>query len=93
MLPNAKEKHLELKSNIEKTIIVYADKERLKQVLINIIGNAIKYTERGSIITTLIIQNNRALIKVKDTGIGMSSEEQKRIFEKSYTGFNILGFG
>lgn len=64
--------------------LVLADPERLKQVLINLIGNAIKYTEKGSVKITTELKNDKLEIKVADTGIGISSEEQKRLFEKFY---------
>lgn len=64
--------------------LVLADPERLKQVLINLIGNAIKYTEKGSVKITTELKSDKLEIKVADTGIGISSEEQKRLFEKFY---------
>ena len=61
---------------------ISADPERLKQALINLIGNSIKYTEKGSVKITTEIINNKMEIKIVDTGIGMSAEEQKHLFEK-----------
>lgn len=63
---------------------VSADPERLKQVLINLIGNSIKYTEKGSVKITTKVKNDFVEIKIADTGIGMSAEEQKHLFEKFY---------
>ncbi|MFZ2970643.1 MAG: HAMP domain-containing sensor histidine kinase [Minisyncoccia bacterium] len=65
--------------------MIECDPDRLKQVLVNLVGNSIKYTEKGSItVSTEINKDNKLEIKVKDTGIGMSAEEQKRLFEKFY---------
>ena len=74
----------------EQPIIVQADPAKLKQVFLNVIGNAIKFTEKGSITinTTLeAIPNKQSnnnnywvLVKIKDTGIGVSIEEQKKLF-------------
>ncbi len=64
--------------------LILADAERLKQVLINLIGNAIKYTEKGSVKVSVRAKNNKVEIKIVDTGIGMSQEEQKHLFEKFY---------
>lgn len=74
----------------EQPIIVQADPAKLKQVFLNVVGNAIKFTEKGSITinTTLEAipnkQNNNnnywVLVKIKDTGIGVSIEEQKKLF-------------
>jgi len=60
------------------------DPDRLKQILINIIGNSIKYTEKGMIEVITEEKNKKLFIKIKDTGIGMSSEAQKRLFQKFY---------
>ncbi|NOQ68279.1 hypothetical protein GQ568_02460 [Patescibacteria group bacterium] len=73
---------LEYKEPKEKLPLVLADPERLKQALINLIGNSIKYTEKGSIEVTTKIENDKLEIKIADTGIGMSAEEQKHLFEK-----------
>jgi two-component system phosphate regulon sensor histidine kinase PhoR len=80
----ADEKKLSLKHKKpkEKLPLVLADPERLKQALINLIGNSIKYTEKGSIEITTKIENDKLEIKIADTGIGMSAEEQKHLFEK-----------
>lgn len=69
----------------QKLPMIECDPERLKQVLVNLVGNSIKYTEKGGVtVSTEINKDNKLEIKVKDTGIGMSSEEQKRLFEKFY---------
>lgn len=65
--------------------MIECDPDRLKQILVNLVGNSIKYTEKGSVtVSTEINKDNKLEIKVKDTGIGMSAEEQKRLFEKFY---------
>lgn len=75
---------LEYEQPSEKLPLVWSDPERLKQVLINLIGNSIKYTEKGSIKITTQVKNNKMEIKISDTGIGMSAEEQEHLFEKFY---------
>tara|TARA_Y100000310_G_scaffold327251_1_gene393299 strand:- start:2908 stop:3819 length:912 start_codon:yes stop_codon:yes gene_type:complete len=60
------------------------DVDKLKQILINIVGNAIKYTEKGSVDVSLQVVNNKVAIEVKDTGIGMSPENQQKLFEKFF---------
>jgi len=82
----------------EKLPIVSADPERLKQALINLIGNSIKYTEKGSVKITTKAEGDKLEIKIADTGIGMSAEEQKHLFEKFYRAQNektkkIIGTG
>ncbi len=73
---------LEYEKPKEKLPLVLADPERLKQALINLIGNSVKYTEKGSIKVTTKMGNGKMEIKIADTGIGMSADEQKHLFEK-----------
>lgn len=77
---------LEYKPHTDKLPLIKIDKDRFKQVLINLIGNAIKYTEKGSveIITEEKDKGKMLEIKVKDTGMGMSAKAQERLFEKFY---------
>jgi len=65
-------------------VIIRADKDRLKQVLINLIGNAVKYTLKGSIDVSVKTKGKELLITVADTGIGMSAESQANLFQKFY---------
>ncbi|HEX6564507.1 MAG TPA: ATP-binding protein [Chthoniobacterales bacterium] len=63
-------------------IFVYGDMTRLKQVISNILQNAIKYNSRhGQIWLTFTRQDHEAVIKVKDTGVGISAAMLDRIFE------------
>jgi len=80
-------------------IIVQADREKIAQVMHNLIGNAIKYSTSGTTITTNVATNDNFLtINVKDQGKGISAADQPRIFERYYrvkeTGKGrIAGFG
>jgi len=83
----AKEKGLVIsfdKSDIKTEQIILADTSRLKQVFVNFIGNAVKYTKSGEVKVRLYAENNRLYVRVSDTGIGMSAEEKERLFEKFY---------
>jgi signal transduction histidine kinase/DNA-binding NarL/FixJ family response regulator len=60
---------------------VRTDEKRLRQILINLLSNAIKYTEQGGATLTVRYRSQMALIEVKDTGIGIASEDIERIFE------------
>ena len=64
---------------------VYADEKRLRQVLINLLGNAIKFTEQGSVtfrasVLQQSIQNYLIRFQIEDTGVGMTPEDLKKIF-------------
>ena len=68
----------------EASSYINVDKDRLKQALINIIGNSIKYTPSGSIDIKAINRNKKLVIFIKDTGIGMSAKEREGLFNKFY---------
>jgi CheY-like chemotaxis protein len=86
MQMRAKEKGLQLdidqSSKFPRYIV--GDEPRLRQVLINLIGNAIKYTEQGSVavhLGTKHNENSHLLIEVEDSGPGIAAQDQPRIFE------------
>jgi signal transduction histidine kinase len=63
-------------------VVIQADKGKLKQILLNLIGNAIKFTPSGgSINISSYLKDEMANIQIKDTGIGISPEDQKKLFE------------
>ena len=80
----AEQKGLTFKEEVSEEATVLGDKVRLQQLFTNLIDNAIKYTPRGSIRVTLEKDRERLLVKVKDTGIGISEEEQERVFKRFY---------
>ena len=61
--------------------LVYADENRLEQILHNLIGNAIKFTDRGTIAISAVLRGDYLEITVADTGIGIPKEKCDRIFE------------
>jgi two-component system, OmpR family, phosphate regulon sensor histidine kinase PhoR len=63
---------------------LFGDKVRLRQVMVNLLTNAIKYTEKGEIEIFVEETSNQGRIVVKDTGIGIPSGELNRIFERFY---------
>lgn len=80
--PLAMAKHLELNGDIRisSKTMCRSDVSRLKQVVNNLVSNAIKYTDQGSITVTSVLNGNRLIISVADTGCGMTDDEQQRIF-------------
>ncbi len=63
---------------------VEADKDRIQEVMSNLIDNAIKYTPQGSISAQLTADEEFATVSITDSGIGISDEDQKHLFEKFY---------
>ncbi len=79
--------NIEIETDIAEDITVNADKELLSLVWNNLLSNAFKFTGYGGIVSlTLTATKDHALVKVKDTGSGMSSEVGSHIFEKFYQG-------
>lgn len=76
----AKEKHIAIDASVHSDVYIDGDEKRLYQALTNLVSNAIKYTKAGSIGLTLEERGAYAEIRVKDTGMGMSAENQKQLF-------------
>jgi signal transduction histidine kinase len=83
----AKTKRLELSASVAEDVgPVFADGPKLKQVLLNLLGNAIKFTEAGSVRVSAERQGSDLRISVRDTGIGVPPEDIERIFESFQQG-------
>jgi len=77
----AEKKNLKLEVDLPKEdLIVLADQYSLNGILINLINNAIKYSDKGTIRVKLRSDNDYAICEVKDEGVGMSEEFQKKLF-------------
>lgn len=81
----AKEKKLKLELAIEPVPKIKTNVERLNEILQDFITNAIKYTEKGTVtIEVTRADKNHVRFGIRDTGIGISSSDQKKVFEKFY---------
>lgn len=69
---------------VANTRYISADPERLKQILVNLVGNAVKYTKAGSVTVRAYEEKGRFYLRIVDTGIGMTEEEKAKLFEKFY---------
>lgn len=84
LIPMALDKKLQLSYDPPKSPLpkIMADKEKLRQVMNNLIDNAIKYTKQGTVAVSLYQEGDEIRFKVKDSGKGISAEEQDSIFQK-----------
>ncbi|MFO0703615.1 MAG: HAMP domain-containing sensor histidine kinase [Patescibacteria group bacterium] len=78
----ASQKDIKVTSEVEKNIYVEGLKDRLGQMFINIIENAINYTDKGSIVLTTKVRNNKVEIIITDTGRGIPNEDLDKIFDR-----------
>jgi two-component system, sensor histidine kinase and response regulator len=90
MLPEAKRKNIHISAECNGSIPVFADIEMINLVIRNLLANAIKFTpDKGEIIVTYQANSKFAIVKIKDTGVGMSEVVQQKILDKEI--FTTLG--
>jgi signal transduction histidine kinase/ActR/RegA family two-component response regulator len=81
--PKAQDKGLEFGLELETEVprVAEIDATRFRQVLLNLLSNAVKFTEEGSVRLRLGYERGRLWFEARDTGIGMTPEQQERVFE------------
>lgn len=83
--PLALTKNIEIVTTIEDDVFIFGEASKLKQVIINLLSNAINYSSNDSIVEVKLYRENKeGILEVKDHGIGIPFEEQNRIFERFY---------
>lgn len=85
VVPMAREKGLSVSVDLASGLpLAQADPDRLAEVLVNLVGNAVKYTPDGSVAVSAGAEGAFVRIEVRDTGLGMSEAARARLFEKFY---------
>lgn len=75
---------IRLDKKYKRPIFVYADSERIYRVIMNLVSNAVKYTDEGEVVVGLEVTGEKVEVAVKDSGVGISPEHLKRIFERFF---------
>ncbi len=84
-LAMASEIELTTQIKVSQPIEVYGDRQQLYRLITNLVTNAIQYTSaEGEVIINLTEEHHQAVISIRDTGIGISKPDQKRIFDRFY---------
>jgi len=81
--PLLSQKHNTLKLEVDSNTLpeMVSDQAKLQQIITNLFSNACKFTENGTIFVSAIAENGELVVTVADTGIGMSADQQSRVFE------------
>ncbi len=82
--PQADSKALELCLDIDDALpgLIMADEQALRQVVLNLLGNALKFTETGQVTLRVSHHAERLMVAVSDTGVGMTPEQQAKLFQR-----------
>jgi len=78
----ADEKDLKLSLEMPERLIIKSDERRVKQVIMNLVSNAVKFTDRGEIEIKVRKEDKRVEVSVTDTGIGIKKEDMKKLFKQ-----------
>jgi signal transduction histidine kinase len=81
-LASAKSLALFVEEDSDRELNITADRTRIRQVLINLVNNAIKFTDKGKVAIRVACQENQALVSVKDSGIGIQPGQLELVFQE-----------
>jgi two-component system phosphate regulon sensor histidine kinase PhoR len=85
MQASAEKKHIAIRNNLCEEPNIWGDGDRFKQMVINLVDNAIKYTDNGGQVkVSTDIKDGSYLISVEDNGVGISKKHQEKLFERFY---------
>ncbi len=74
------QKQLVVRSSVEHAGCIHSDRKRFFQVMLNLLNNAVKFTPAGSIEVSALVEGDKLVVSVKDTGIGIPRDRQKDLF-------------
>jgi signal transduction histidine kinase len=80
--PQAQDKHLEMQGISGEDVMADADPSRLRQILLNLVGNAVKFTDQGSVTVRARLEGERVRIEVIDTGPGIAAADHSKLFRE-----------
>jgi two-component system CheB/CheR fusion protein len=80
--PLARKRSLDLRLDVPENVAIASDPTKVRQILYNLLANAIRYTDKGTIDVSVRVEGEQVVICVADTGIGISSEHYEKIFER-----------
>jgi signal transduction histidine kinase len=85
MRPLAQAKGLQLQMRCsDHASLVHGDREKLFRVLVNVVDNAIKFTEEGQVLVSLEEDDGEAIVSVSDSGEGISRQDLRRVFDRFF---------
>jgi len=82
LLPFAKQRKLELTNDTKQDVVTQADSEKIEEILNNLIGNSLKFTDKGKVTVTVKLDGDMGVVEVADTGIGIPTEGRDKLFGK-----------
>jgi heavy metal sensor kinase len=81
----AEDRNIALRCEANGAVTIAGDRARIKQVVVNLVDNAVKYTPEGGLVRVVVgVENNHAILRVEDNGAGIPSEALPHVFERFY---------